>query len=421
MVDNLFLFDDSFLYEHCDCALEAMAGGIEREKTTTILKDAFYDKICTSLSKPSNQRMLFGYISEYRSRNIEQLTSPMILNNIIFNHAGEDANVVLRACGLTKEEMMPVIKETKKTLKLDQVGANITPFNICMIMAMSYFYNDVPKLKALILYYACGFYYNIYSGRFKKFGPVPEIMQYTINNATNKFKLKQYGSVEKAVIAVMERAVVFYKEQFERLYDYDICSTIITAFRTRVSQIIGSVIEEYYENYEKNNRLFTTIDKNEEGEVIIDRENNTGRIEKMASRYTIKFYSEPVNLSTIRVVKAMSTDVSENELRTAINYIHDAGSNDELKSFYQSIFSLFFKEYPEADAEDIHSRKFLASANQIYKKGNSKDPDIIKIKNISHEWLKKGSNVYRATTRAATMNSYRKCIYMYFIMLVVNK
>lgn len=417
----MFLFDDMFSFEQDDLALEAAKGGIERERTTTILRDAFYDKICLSLSKPENQRMLFRYISEYRSRNIEQLTNPMILNNIIFNHSGEDANVVLRACGVTSEEMLPVIKEAKKVLKLDQVGKNMTPFNIAMIMAMSYFYNDVPKLKVLLLYYACGFYYNIYSGRFRKFAPVPEIMQYTINNLTNKFRLKTLGSVEKAMVNAMEGAVVLNKERFKTLYDYDICCRLISDFRTRVTQVIGSPIEKYFENYEKNNRLFTTVERNEEGEVIIDRENNTGRIEKMASRYTIKFYSEPVNLSTVRVVKAMSTDVSENELRTAVNYIHDAGSNGELKSFYQSIFSLFFKEYPEADADDIHSRKFLASANQIYKKGNSKDPDIINIKNISHEWLKKGSNVYRATTRTATMNSYRKCIYMYFIMLVMSK
>lgn len=404
-----------------DFVTEASDSGIVRDRTTTILKDAFYDKICASLSKPSNQRMLFRYISEYRSRNIEQLTSPMILNNIPFNHTGEDANVVLRACGVTKEEMAPVIKDVKKTLKLDQVGENITPFNIAMIMAMSYFYNDVPKLKVLMLYYACGFYYNIYSGRFKKFGPNPEIMQYTMNNLTNKFTLKKEGSVEKSIVSVMERAVSVYKEQFKTLYDYDICSTLIPGFRTRVAQILGSVIGEYFKNYEDNNRIFTTVERNDEGDVIIDRENNTGRIEKMASRYTIRFYSEPINLSTIHVVKAMSTDVSENELRTAINYIHDAGANFELKSFYQSIFSLFFKEYPEADADDIYSRKFLAAANQIYKKGNSKDPDIINIKNISHEWLKKGSNVYKATTRTATMNSYRKCIYMYFIMLVINK
>lgn len=422
----MFLIDDCYSFfndeeEEYEYASEAAKGNIDRERTTTILRDAFYSKICESLSKPQNQKMLFNYISAYRNRNIKKLSSSMILELIPFNHAGEDANVVLKACGVTREEMLPVIKQTKKVLKLDQVGENITPFYVSMLMAMSYFMNDNAKLKVLMLYYACGFYYNIYSSRFKTFEPVPEIMQYTMNNLSNKFTLKREGSVERAMVVTMDRITVKYKEQFKSLYDYDICSTLIPAFRTRIAQILGSVISEYFNNYEQGNRIFTTVERNEEGEVIMDRENNAGRVENLASKYTLKFFAEPVNNSTIRLVKSMSTDVSENELRTAINYIHDSRLDAELKSFYQSIFSLFFKDNPDVEVSDVNSRKFVVSANQIYKKGNSKDPDIINIKNISHNWLNHGSNVYKVTTRQATMNSYRKCIYMYFIMLVSIK
>ena len=65
--------------------------------------------------------------------------------------------------------------------------------------------------------------------------------------------------------------------------------------------------------------------------------------------------------------------------------------------------------------------KFLASANAIYKKGNSKDDNITNIKNITHEWLSKGSPVYARTQRVATMNTYRKCIFLYFVMIVSSK
>ena len=63
--------------------------------------------------------------------------------------------------------MIPVINKAKVAVKLDESGKNITPFNVLMIMAMSYFYNDPPKLRMLMLYYACGFYYLVYSGGFK--------------------------------------------------------------------------------------------------------------------------------------------------------------------------------------------------------------------------------------------------------------
>ena len=431
MVLKLFLYnDDDFIYDALENAFddsffeyvdEAAKGNLNRERTSTILKDAFYDKICKSLSNPHNQKMIFNYIAAYRNRNIQKLSSPMILDIIPFNHSGDDANIILKACGVTAEEMNPYIKQTKKLIKLDQAGKNITPFNVAMIMAMSYFIDDKAKLKVLMLYYTCGFYYNIYCSRFKTFTPVPEVMQYTVNNLSDKFHLKQEGSIERLFIATTERISVKYRNQFQTLYDYDICCTIIPAFRTRVTQILGTVVSEYYKNYDAGNRIFTTIEQNEEGEIIMDRENNTGRIERLSAKYALKFFSEPINNRSINMAKSMCSDVSENELKTAINYIHDARLDAELKSFYQSIFSLFFKEYPDAETSDVNSRRFLVSANQIYKKGNSKDSDIINIKNISHNWLKHGSNVYKATTRQATMNSYRKCIYMYFILIVALK
>ena len=116
----------------------------------------------------------------------------------------------------------------------------------------------------------------------------------------------------------------------------------------------------------------------------------------------------------------MITDISANELRTAVQYIHDDAKSTSLRIFYQSIFTAFFNDYPDAKSDDIQSMKFLASANAIYKKGNSKDPSIMNIKKISHDWLNHGSAVYKATSRVATQNLYRKAVYLYFVMLVSN-
>ena len=393
---------------------------VDREKTTTILKSAFYERVCTALAKKSNQQKLFNYIARYRNKYINILSDPLITDIIPFNHSGSDANIILEACEIKKEEMIPVINKAKVAVKLDESGKNITPFNVLMIMAMSYFYNDPPKLRMLMLYYACGFYYLVYSGGFKAFKPNQECMKYTVDNLTNKFILKQEGSLEKAIIASMGNAVAFYKEQFKRLYDYDICNVLIPSLRTRVSGMIKNVIGEYMKNYEQGNKMFTQVERNAEGEFIIDRESNIARIQRYADIYTLKFYSNPINLDIITTVANMHRDVSANELRTCITYIHNDDKSDSLKVFYQSIFTVFFNDYPDAKPEDVQSLKFLAAADAIYKKGNSKDINIINIKNISHEWLRKGSNVYKQSTRAATLNVYRKCIYLYFVMLVSN-
>ena len=95
-----------------DYAMEA----VDRDKTTTMLKDAFYDRICKSLSIKANQDMLFKYISNFRNKHINVLSSPLITNNIPFNSAGADAEIVFKACGVERDEIEAVIKETKKII-----------------------------------------------------------------------------------------------------------------------------------------------------------------------------------------------------------------------------------------------------------------------------------------------------------------
>ena len=396
--------------------------GVDRDKTSCILRNAFYDKICKSLSVKANQDMLFRYIANFRNKFINVLSSPLITTNIPFNHAGADADIVFKACGVDRNEVDAAIKETKKVIKLDQVGKNVTAFNVCMIMAISYFMNDVNKVNALMLYYVCGFYYRMYSGSFKTFAPNQECMQYTVDNLTFKFLLKQYGSMEKAIVASMTTGFQLFKKSgiMKSLTDYEICSVIIPNFRSRVSGMFRSVVNEYMKNYESGNKIFTEVERNAEGEFIIDREINISRIEQLSNKYTLKFYSDPINLGIINMIGNMITDISANELRTAVQYVHDDSKSTSLRVFYQSIFTAFFNDYPDAKSDDIQSMKFLAAANAIYKKGNSKDPSILNIKNISHDWLKHGSAAYKATSRVATQNLYRKAIYLYFVMLITN-
>ena len=406
------------LFTMDDYAMEA----VDRDKTSTILRNAFYNRICKSLSEKANQDMLFKYIANFRNKFINVLSSPLITTNIPFNHAGADADIVFKTCGVDRGEVDAAIKETKKAIKLDQVGKNVTAFNVCMIMAMSYFINDPNKINALMLYYVCGFYYRMYSGSFKAFAPNQECMQYTVDNLTFKFLLKQHGSMEKAIVASMNTGFQLFKKSgiMKSLTDYQICSVIIPNFRSRVSGMFRSVVNEYMKNYESGNKIFTEVERNAEGEFIIDRESNISRIEQLSNKYTLKFYSDPINLGIINMIGNMINDISANELRTAVQYVHEDSKSPNLRIFYQSIFTAFFNDYPDAKSDDIQSMKFLAAANAIYKKGNSKDPSILNIKNISHDWLKHGSSAYKATSRVATQNLYRKAIYLYFVMLITN-
>lgn len=403
-----------------DPALEA----IERPDTW-LLKNAFYDRVCTSLSKPENQRMLFQHIAKYRDRHFSVLSSPYLLDSMFFNLSGEDGNVVFNACGVTKTEVDPVLKETLKTVKLDKVNrtgdaaANIIPFRIIMIMAMAYFWDEKPKLRTLWLYYTYSFYYSVFTNYFQRKENVnEECMIYTINNMSNKFDIKKQASLEAMLDSTMAVAVNSYSHLFKTMSDMDIIN-LINAFKTRVSHKIACIRQEYDKNYKQGNRIFTSQERNSEGE-IIPRENNISTIDMLSTQYSTAFFQSQLNLKNIKLTANMN-QVSINELQTALSILQSGKNSQEVKEFYNCLFQLFFEEYPTAKVSDCNSNKFLVAADAIYKKGNSNNQNVLRIKEISHSWLKKGSNTYRSSNRPDTQNKYRKAIYIYFALSVSTK
>ena len=391
---------------------------LNRDKESTMLRSAFFDTVKKNIEKPANQKKLFKYIADYRDRYIQILSSPLITTFMPFNHDGADGNIVFECCGVDRAEVEAKIKETMKTLYLDQVGKNITAFNVIMIMAISVFYDNAAKRQMLYMYYAYSFYFSVFTRQFRNFKPDPATMQYTIDNMNNKYTLKKEGSLDAALNASMLVAINCYADKFARLSDMDIIN-IINAFKTRVGRLMKNIFVEYDKNYRKGNRVFTTIEKNEEGEIIVDRESNLGAVANLASQYTTKFFANGVNTSITQLVARMC-QISETEIRTAITLIQREQDVERVKRYYECLFTLFFENYKNATDADVKTKKFLAAADAIYKKGNSNDKNIETIKKISHEWLATGSSTYRNSKRIPTINNFRKAIYMYFVFMVVN-
>ena len=419
-----FFFDYLLEYDDWDMAMEA-ATGIERINSYN-LKNAFYDTVATNLSKPANEKALFMHIAKFRDRNITALSSPYIEKIIPFNTRGEDAKVVYRACGIDEDELAEVLKKTLKEVKLDRAGpsggdaANIIPIRVALIMAMSHYMDQPEKFRAVYLYYAYSFYFSVYTTFFISESNINmDCMKFTVNNMTNKFDLKKCGSLEGMLDDTMAVACTTYKTNLKECGDMDIIN-LINAFKTRVAHKMRSIRGEYQKNYDKGNRYFEAIERNDEGDFLVDRESHIALVDTLAGQYTMQFFQERVNTQVVSTVAKLCT-VADNELRTCISLLHDENNAREVREFYNCLFQLFFEEYPKATKSDVNSNKFFVAGDSIYKKGNSNDKNIIRIKELSHVWLSRGSNTYRSSTRPDTLNRYRKAIYLYFVLVVSTK
>ena len=393
---------------------------MDRNMKSFRLRNFLVPKIEANL--PKNEKTLMKYIAQYRDRNIDILSDLYILKNMIFTD--RDKDILFTTCGVNEDELDKLIKDLEKP-PFVQEQKNITPFRVLMIFVIRYYRSD-PKKKQEYemtkLYYEYNLYYSLFSANFRYQVARPATMVYTIDNLQGGMIIKKAGSVE-VMMQMLANRVFDPDPNGNTKYDYDKLwkdgsdwgvEYIINQLKTRLNGQFAAIKKKYMENYKEGNVSLQQGDnRNEEGD-FIETDFLAGRISQMVANNTTKFYSNALNRGlVVKVAKSMK--ISPDELILCLENMRQENRTDELEAFYSALFTLFFTKNPNAKNEDVHSKAFAITAEQAYKSGNSKDENVIRIKEISHEWLKRGSSSYRNSNSSSTINGFRRAIFLYFV------
>ena len=96
--------------------------------------------------------------------------------------------------------------------------------------------------------------------------------------------------------------------------------------------------------------------------------------------------------------------------------MNDKDSLVEIRELVTLIICTYFEQSKTKDIRDIDFITF-----SVAPKPNSKDPHILRQKEIVENWLEDGSPAYRKRkTRLATKNSYFRSVFVYFTLLIHN-
>ena len=117
---------------------------------------------------------------------------------------------------------------------------------------------------------------------------------------------------------------------------------------------------------------------------------------------------------------ASDSNVKTEEVKSIIQTIvSDKDSLLEVKEFISISVYTYFQQSKSKDVRDIDYITF-----SIAPKPNSKDPNVIKQRELVEKWLNENSPAYRKRkSRTATKLSYHKSVFTYFTLIVheVNK
>lgn len=294
-------------------------------------------------------------------------------------------------------------------------------FTVTQLMVCRYFvmHNSEKDLELAMIYLAFSgkFYPSIHYAMFPKVQPSEHryVMEFVVNNAlTGKYDLKSQGNVIGAVRSISNTWYNTYKARFKSMDDED-AVYLIQQLHNRIKSFIKNIASLYYKAYEDKDYLtYDSEDFSEESYRLVSTD--ALKAQKSVDAAMNAITSSDVNYKLCKM--ASDSNVKTEEIKSIIQSI--LSDNDSLPEVKELITLIVFTYFEQAKGEkDVRDIAFITYS--IAPKPNSKDPHILRQKEIIEKWLMDGSPAYRKRkSRIATKNSYYRAIYIYFTLLVHN-
>lgn len=366
-------------------------------------------KLKTNLAK--NNSKIVPSVKKYIDRNNDVLFDIGPTKRLVFLETDKD--VIFDISGITREEMANTIKECPFIDKNWQISGNSFNTLCTLVIRQLSIAGKRKELEAVLMYLTLGMYSSVHFKFFPKGEPNENIMAYTVNHLSNKYLIKQEGSLFKAIYKTAVKSHQTYEKDLKTGTDEAIVN-YVNNLRIRLDNLIKNIAIQFYKNHEEGNYLNKESDNyEEEGYHITD--NTSFAINRIADAVIMRFVSRGIDQALAKKVANMNS-VSVSAIRNALNDLLN-GKGREIKELVSSILQLYLSDGTNK-VDSISGMNFIIFCMNVYSKSNTNDEAINRIKNLLDEWLEECSPQYRATERLATLSAYRKAIYTYFVFLI---
>jgi hypothetical protein len=244
--------------------------------------------------------------------------------------------------------------------------------------------------------------------------PNKQIMDYTVNNLSNKFKYKTLGNNFNVLKDTASISHTTYIKQLEDFKDYEVLSTWLTQLKDRIGKLINTIAEEFYKNLKNKNYLNSSDLKDENGDTVERVNTISSDIQNDATNVAQNFISYKVNMG-LATVSAQKNGISSSTLIQCINDIRFQEDYKVIRQIYIHIFNLIIDTKGTTAFSKACSKTFASDALKIISISNSVNKDLAEIKRIFEELLTKHCSKFADTNRVATKMAYRNSLFSYFI------
>lgn len=401
---------------------------IEGSIETHLIVTNIYPRIEAVLSTPQGDRKFKQLVGSYMDRNSEKLHTVGPVYLVPFT-----ADDKIEYCKLFefKYTVTGPIKERKVIIPdiddivgkiISQTGSN-SDFNLLKNNPIFWIFycciryytlkKDQKGINTSLAIYALANYPSVFS-RFFKYGANEAVMQYTIDNLTNKFIIKQEGNIFNTLFVSITHSYEFLKPYMLDASDKEIIR-FIQRIRNDQKSMIKKICDVYMKNHAKGLRVTLTKDSYDDVAIDVDIQNKTSSVEFVSRKVTLKMLTQSINLKFITIAARIS-GVSVSECRFYISKIINDKYSEDIQQFIDSIIFLYMYDENKT-ADEINSKHFLNWSEELFRKTNSNNDNIRIIKTTLDKWAEE-TGVHEKFKREASRVSYKKAIFFYFIISI---
>lgn len=387
----------------------------EASSDSHIMIEKLYPKIDSVLSTPAGDRKFKQLIGAYMDRNNEKLHTPGPLYLIPFGD--NDKEEFFNLFKITSKEVVGYTNEVLKQIDSKSEFKLLRGNPIFWVFYCCIRYYTIKKdqkgLNTALAIYALSVYPSIFSTFFKH-GADEGVMQYTIDNLTDQFIIKRTGHIFGALFMSITNSYAFLKPYMLDASDKEIIR-FIQRIRNDQKSMIKKICDKYMQNHAKGLRVASTKDSNSDIPIDDEAQNKSSTVEFVARKVSLPLLTDGVNMMRASNCAQIS-GVSISDCRFYMSRIITDEHNQDIQDFIESILFLYLYDQNKTK-EDINSSHFLVWGEELFRKTNSNNANIKRIKDTLDKWAEE-SGVHEKFKREASRISYKKAIFFYFIFSI---
>ena len=413
-IDNIVEFED-VQFEASQTFREKK---VDPEKSTIL-----YDEL-VALIEPlaiQNVRNIIKFIATYIDKNNNSLIISGPYLGLFFDEK-RDGLGLFDLIHLDKKQVSDIVK--KCPLIQSSFRTLNNPFFFLMTTLIM-IYSKYPKnpiyceAKELCKMYLVMRFYSSRQSHLWKLGCLKPVMDYTINNLSNKYLFKVEGSVYKVLKHLADGNDETVGEKLRETHLDKYFKYYITDISSKVNNTLGKLFDVYRKNALEKKYLNEEKETwDDENQTIKELSNVSAVIVNLTDRVYNNIRTSQIDESILRDATTI-TKIKSSTVKSTVEEILDTETSS-LREIINLILQVFFIESSKNTSELVKSRYFASFCMAIYKVSNSKSSQILRIKQILDTWIRNYGSKYIRLNREATLINFRKAIYIYIVNNIIK-